>query len=531
MPGQKEQYTSLNHLWRFIVRNRISLTELSIIASVVALLSYVAFAYDLFTNEGRVSAAKETIELDEALLIGVVLLVGFLAFAVRRYHEQKREMLWRQNAERRARELAYQDPLTGLPNRRQFDEALDIAVASPPRSGAVHAVLMLDLNGFKQVNDVYGHDAGDAVLMIVAQRLCQSLREDETIARLGGDEFVVLARHLLGPEAASSIAMRLLESLANPIMVNGVAHNLSAGVGIALLPLDAATAEEAMRKADVALYRAKAERRAAYRFFEEEMDQIIREREQLEKDLKLALDQDQIQPSFRPSRDLRTGAVVGFEVEPQWLCTQGEPLPPERFLPIAAETGLIHTLAMQVWQRACMQALQWPAQVALAISVLPGQMQNPRLAAEILQMLDNTGLAPQRLQMNIAENMVVQDLAAAKALVTPLQAHGVAIVLNHFGTGYSNLYHLSEFHFDQVKIDRRLVERMDQESSAKLVRALVGLGQGLGLKVCADGIAHDDSDSLLDAGVQEGQSGDVPVSGQATLSLVQPAGDEKSPHA
>lgn len=507
-------------LWSFLVRHRTSLTDLGIVAAVVAVLAYLVFAYDVFVSEGRVSAAQQTVELDEALLLGAILLLGLLVFSIRRYREQKREARWRQQAERHARELAYQDPLTGLPNRREFEEALHVAAASPPRAGSVHAVLMIDLNGFKQVNDVYGHDAGDGVLLVVAQRLRRALRDDESIARLGGDEFVVLARHLLGPEAASNIALRLLQSLSDPIQVNGVAHSLSAGIGIALLPLDADSAEEALRKADVALYRAKAERRAAFRFFEEEMDQLIREREQVEQELKQALAHDRIQPCFLPSRDLRSGAVVGFEARPQWIREDGEQMPPERFLPIAAETGLIHALALRLWQQACTIALQWPDAVILALDVLPGQLHNPQLAADILQVLDRTGLAPRRLQVNVAEDMVVQDLAAAKALIAPLQARGVAIALNHFGTGYSNLYHLSEFHFDKVKIDRRLVEHMDQEASAKVVRALVGLSQGLGLKVSADGIARHDHDFLLDVGVQEGQGADTLVSGTNTLELL-----------
>lgn len=512
-------------LGSLIVKHRVSIADMSIIIAVLAVLTYIAYGYDLFVTEGSTSAANQTIELDEMLLLGATLLFGMLVFSIRRYREQKREARRRRRAEQQVRVLAYQDPLTGLPNRRQFEEALQTAAASPPHAGAVHAVLMLDLNGFKQVNDVHGHDAGDAVLLVVAQRLLSALREGESVARLGGDEFVVLAQHLIGPEAASSIALRLLQSLAAPIQADGVTHSLGAGIGIALLPTDAQSVEEAMRKADVALYRAKAERRPAFRFFEEQMDQLVRERERLEQALKQALDQDLIQPYFRPSHDLRSGAVVGFEVTPCWLDAHQEKISPERFLPIAAETGLIHVLAEHVWQRACVIALTWPPNVQLAISVLPGQLQNRQLASEILQILQRAGLPPQRLQLNIDESMVVKDVDAAKALITPLQAQGVHIALDHFGTGYSNLYHLGEFQFDKIKIDRRLVEHMGEESNAKLVRALIGLGQGLGLAVSADGIVdHDGRESLLDSGVHEGQTGNAAVSGQATLGVVAVAG-------
>lgn len=505
-------------LRRALSRHRIGLTELGLLLAAMLVLAYLCFSIDVFVNEDLVGPREQTLELDEVLLLSGALLLGLLAFAVRRYREQRRETRRRTEAEREARALAYQDPLTGLPNRRQFEEALRIAAASPPRAGSMHAVFMLDLNDFKQINDIHGHEAGDAVLVMVAQRLLRAVRTGEMVARLGGDEFVILAQHLLGPEAATSIALRVIHSLADPLVTGGVAHTVGAGIGISLLPNNTDSADEAMRRADVALYRAKAERRSAFRFFEEEMDALVRQRQRMEQALKQALSRGEIQPCFLPSHDLRTGRVTGFDMVPHWVTSDGEQYPPERFLPIAEETGLVHALAAQLLERACATARQWPADVTLAIDVLPGQLRDRQLAEGILKTVRGAGLAPGRLQVDIPENMVVQDMPAARSLIGPLQEAGVRIALDHFGTGYSNLYHIREFRFDKVKIDRRLVEHMDEVANARLVRALVGLGQGLGSVVSADGIASaNESGTLLESGVQEGRTVGLMVSGDRTL--------------
>ena len=489
----------------FIVRHRVSIQDLGLLLAVILVLAYIAFEVDIFMAEGS-TPQQQKIELDEALLLGGILAVGLLIFAIRRNLEQKREMARRVAAERLARELAYQDPLTGLANRRQFEEALHMAVVSPPKAGAAHAVLLLDLNSFKQINDTYGHGAGDQVLVVVAQRLLRAVRDGDLVARLGGDEFVVLSQHLQGPEAATSIALRMIHGLAEPMLIGSNRYEVGAGIGIALLPSDAATAAEALRKADVALYRAKAERRSAFRFFEEDMDRLVREREQMERDLRKAIERDLIQPRFRPSFDLRSGRVVGFEAHPSWTSDSGN-IAPERFLPIAEEVGLIHKLARRLLERACDAAVEWPANVTLSIDVFPGQLKDRELWRTILTVLEAAGLDPDRLEVEITESMIVHDLEAAKAALGPLREAGVRIALDNFGTGYSNLYHMQEFKLDRVKIDRRLIENMDEEEAGKMVKALAGLGHGLGLAVSAEGIPGVvKNSSLLGSGVDEGQA-------------------------
>jgi diguanylate cyclase (GGDEF)-like protein len=398
-----------------------------------------------------------------------------------------------------------------------------MAAASPPKAGATHAVLLLDLNGFKQVNDSHGHGAGDEVLVVVAQRLLRAVREGDLVGRLGGDEFVVLAQHLLGPEAASSIALRIIHGLSEPISAGGNRHDIGAGIGIALLPSDAHTAAEALRKADVALYRAKAERRSAFRFFEEDMDRLVREREQVERDLRNAVAEGLIQPRFRPSFDLRTGNVVGFEALPCWTVA-GVEIPPARFLPVAEEAGLIHELARSLLERACRAAMQWPAHVTLSIDILSGQLDDPELWRTILAILDTAGLSPDRLEVEITESMIVHDLEAAKVALGPLREAGVGIALDNFGTGYSNLYHMQEFKLDRVKIDRRFVENMDEADAAKMIQALAGLGRGLGLAVSAEGVRDESNNSsLLRSGVDEGQASGELVTSEETRRFFEAA--------
>lgn len=501
------------------MRHRVSIQDLGVIVATLLLVAYLAFEIDIFATQADTSLAEQGIELDEALLLGGLLTIGLFCFAIRRYLDQKREMRRRMAAEREARELAFQDPLTGLPNRRQFEEALKMAAASPPAAGSCHAVLMLDLNGFKQVNDTYGHGIGDEVLVVVAQRLLRAVREADLVARLGGDEFVVLAQHLLGPEAAANIALRIIQQFSQAISAGNVQHRIGTGIGIALLPDDGATGGEALRKADLALYRAKAEQ-SNFRFFEEDMDRFVRERVRMERALRSALDQDLIHARFRPSVDLDTGAVLGFEAVPSWTTAEGEEIPSDRFLPIAEETGLVHTIARRVLEEACRTATQWPKNVMLTIDVLQAQLKDRNFASGMLELIGTEGLTPDRLEVDIAESLIVQDLETAKRALTPLRQAGVKIALANFGTGYSNLYHIQELGFDKVKIDRRFVGNLDEEGAAKVVRALAGLGSGFGLSVSADGVGGADASSaLLASGIREGQSSEHALSADAALQF------------
>lgn len=498
---------SVANLMALAKRHRASIQDFTILIAGLAVATFLAFEIDVFATEGSVSRQQETLELDEVLLLGAVLAIGLLVFGIRRYRDQQREMHRRQLAEQHIRELAFQDGLTGLANRRQFDDALKAAIASPPRAGAAHALFLLDLNGFKRINDVYGHQTGDEVLLVVAERLRALAREGDLVARFGGDEFAILALHLVGPEAATNIALRIVTALEADIRIGNFDHRVGAGIGITLIPFDAETVQEAIRKADVALYRAKVERRSALRFFEEDMDRLVQERERLERDLRAAVLARDMRVLYQPSVDLETREVVGFEARAQWMHPELGEVPAERFVPIAEEAGLIHDLAADVLREACLTAVKWPETVILSIDVFPGQLTDRNLASRIAAILTEVGLSPERLEVEITESALVRDMESAQEIFGALRRLGVKIALDNFGTGYSSLYHLRNFKLDKIKIDRSFVESIGSDAeTASIVRALIGLGHGLGLTISAEGIEHPEQRAeLLGSGCQQGQ--------------------------
>jgi diguanylate cyclase (GGDEF)-like protein len=501
-------YTSRSARFRsFVMRHRFAMRDLSIVAVFALVTLYWVYEVDVFENAPGLSTKNATIELDEALLVGGLLALALLAFAWRQYVRQRHETARRVAAEQHARELAYQDGLTGLPNRRRFDEALKEAIGSPPRAGACHGLFLLDLNGFKQINDIHGHGVGDEVLTIVGQRLLAAMRDGDMVARIGGDEFAVLAMHLLGSEAATNVAMRVVDALEAPITAGGSVHRIGTGIGIAMIPQDANTGEEAQRKADVALYRAKAERRSAIRFFEPLMDARVHERSAFVHELRAAVAAGDIKPIFLPIVQLASSEVTGFELKPRWEASDGTVVPAERFIPVAEEAGLMHAIGEDLLRKGCEAAAVWPAHVTLAADVFQSQLKDQLFSAKVVRLLHETGVAPSRLQLEITESALVADPESAGLLLGTLRGAGIRVVLDNFGTGYSSLYHLRNFKLDAVKIDRRFVETMNADhDSASIVTALVGLGRGLGMSVIAEGVAASDQESsLLNQGCETGQ--------------------------
>lgn len=488
------------------MRHRVSLRDLGLIAIIMAAAAFYAYDVDIFREEGQVSRVEYAIETDEQIMIGGILMTAMLVFSIRRYLEQKRETKRRIVAEQEARRLAYQDTLTGLPNRRQFEDALAVAVCSPPKNGASHGLFMLDLNGFKRINDTYGHGRGDELLIIVAQRLLRAVKAEDLVARLGGDEFCVLSRNLSGVDAASGLAARMIETLTDQIVIDGIRHDIGAGIGIAFIPHDADTVSEAFRKADVALYRAKAERRSSLRFFAPEMDKSVREKEDIERLLREALDQERISVRFRPSLDVRTGRVSGFHIMPHIDLKGDAAFDQQRILAVAEETGLSHQIARCTLQLGCDAARSWMADTTLSFDLFAGQIKDDSLSANILDLLRTSGVAPERLEIGIDESMIVHDLQAVRQAIKPMQAAGVKIALANFGTGYSNLYHIQAIKLDKVKIDGRFTDQPSDDRGMKIARALAGLGQGLGMAVSAVGSAMPGyDDALQGAGVDEFQ--------------------------
>jgi diguanylate cyclase (GGDEF)-like protein len=488
------------------MRHRFRFIDLAAVGAATGLALYLGLTFNIFSDAPNVSRKAETLELDEVVLVAAMLFVG-LVWALRRLLRERREAARRAAAEREIRTLAFHDALTGLPNRRQFDDALRAAVAAPPGADAAHGVLMLDLNGFKKVNDVYGHAVGDEVLIHVASRLSRAVRHGDMVARLGGDEFAVLATQLSGPEAATGLALRIIEELQPAIIAGGREHVIGSAIGIALTPQDGADPAELLRKADIALYRAKGLGRSAMRFFEEEMDVHARERDHMERELRKAVEAELIVPFYQPLVDLKSGRVQEFEALARWIHPQMGPIEPTRFIPLAEDCGLIAALTDTLLTRACSDAADWPAGVSLAFNISPVLLHDPGFPLRIMGVLGRSGLSPQRLELEITESALVRDLEAAQTALGALRAAGVRIALDDFGTGYSSLYHLRNFKLDKIKIDRSFVETMATDAdSAAIVRALVGLGAGLGLQVTAEGVETEEQRRLLtDQGCVQGQ--------------------------
>jgi diguanylate cyclase (GGDEF)-like protein len=366
---------------------------------------------------------------------------------------------------------------------------------------------MLDLNGFKQINDVYGHAAGDEALILIGERLLGALRQGDIVARLGGDEFAIVAQHLAGAEAATGVALRISEALAEPFKIGPLVRRIDTGIGICLFPFEGHSPEEIMRRADVALYKAKTERNTALRFFDDDMDRYVRERDFMEHALRAAIAAGEIEPFYQPLVDLQSKDVIGFEALARWTHADLGPIPPERFIPLAEDCGLIRELSDQLLRSACRAAVTWPAHVTLAFNISPVQLQDRGLGLRILAILGETGLSPRRLELEITESALVRDMGAAQEVLGALRQVGVRIALDDFGTGYSSLYHLRNFKLDKIKIDRSFIESMHVErESAEIVNALVGLGRGLGFTITAEGIQKSDQEAeLLAKGCQQGQ--------------------------
>ena len=496
-------------LWTRIVRHRLKLLDGSAVLLVTCLIAFYCFEIDIFAADAE-DGTVNVVTLEELMVIAAVFCAGLTIFALRRLREARRENVARIAAEREARTLSLHDALTGLPNRRAFEDALQVAIGSPPRSGGAHVLLLLDLNGFKRINDLYGHQTGDDVLVQVGGRLARAVRDGDLIARLGGDEFAVLAMHTAGAESATGVANRIMEALAAPIEAAGTEHRVGTAIGIALSPDDGASREDWVRKADVALYRAKAEKalsQSAMRFFETAMDAQAEERDQLERELRIAIAEGTIHPFYQPLVSLDGTGIAGFEALARWQSPVLGDVPPERFVAVAEDAGLIRELTMMLLERACSDATGWPADVTLAFNVSGVVLQQPTFGLEVVQVLARSGLRPERLELEVTESALVRDLEAARVALDALRAIGVRIALDDFGTGYSSLYHLRAFKPDKIKIDRSFVEGMEFDpDNAAIVRALIGLGAGLGAKITAEGVETAEQQALLQSeGCDQGQ--------------------------
>ncbi len=394
-----------------------------------------------------------------------------------------------------AQSLARHDALTGLPNRRVFAEALEAARVQADRGAAPFAVLIIDLDRFKPINDIHGHQAGDDVLREVATRIGSVVRLGDTVSRLGGDEFGVIL-HCVTPDeepfaAAALLADRIVAGVARPISIGDRSVEVGASIGIAVCPIDGTNSEKLLGAADMAMYRAKEGGRGSYRFFEKSMEEALLARIALEEDIRRAVAQEAIQPYYQPLMLLAENRLVGFEVLARWHRPEKGDVSPETFIPVVEKLGLIGELTYSLLRRACLDARDWPPEITIALNVSPKHLGDPLLPVKFLAILSETEFSPKRLEIEITETALIGDLPAARATLIALQDLGIKISLDDFGTGYSSLYNLRELRFDKIKIDRSFVQSMETDvESAKIVHSVIDLAKSLGLPTIAEGIEH-----------------------------------------
>ncbi|MGO4476405.1 EAL domain-containing protein [Massilia sp. 2TAF26] len=402
----------------------------------------------------------------------------------------------RKQAESRLQELATHDTLTGLPNRALLHDRLQHMLANCAPGQAV-AVMFLDLDRFKEVNDSFGHDHGDVLLCEVAARLRRILRPADMVARLGGDEFVVVAACTGGAadagRAAARIAAKLLEALTLPVAVGSQDVVVGASIGISMYPRDAATRELLFQTADTAMYRAKAEGRNRYRFFEPEMTVAARARMALELSLRPALAREEFELHYQPRVDLRSMAVVGMEALIRWRHPQQGMVPPQQFIGIAEETGLINPIGRWVLREACRQTRrlvdEFDRPIRVSVNVSARQLAQPGFVAEVREALADAGLAPSSLELELTESALIEDLQRTAAMLAELQALGVKLAVDDFGTGYSGLAYLRRLPIDVLKLDRSFVLQDDGRISAfDFVKAFVDMAHALQMSVVAEGV-------------------------------------------
>ncbi|MFY8210384.1 MAG: putative bifunctional diguanylate cyclase/phosphodiesterase [Caulobacter sp.] len=385
--------------------------------------------------------------------------------------------------------LAHFDPLTDLPNRVLFQKSLSEALARRSRKGDALAVHFVDLDRFKTVNDTLGHPLGDALLKIAAERLRGCVREGDTVARLGGDEFAVVQTGLDDGNGATRLAARIVEAMAAPFDLQGHHVVIGASVGVSLAPTDGDDADELLKKADMALYRAKADGRGAYHFFERAMDEQLQARRALELDLRRALQAGEFELVYQPLYHLGAERVTGCEALLRWYHPERGTVSPADFIPLAEEIGLIVQLGEWVLRRACAEAANWPEHVRLAVNLSPAQFRDRGLVRTVVSALAASGLSANRLELEITESVLLQDNAANMTMLHDLKALGVRISMDDFGTGYSSLSYLRSFPFDKIKIDQTFVRDILHDSDAMaIIKAVLDLGASMGVTTTAEGV-------------------------------------------
>jgi len=424
---------------------------------------------------------------------GFALLTGFALRYIRRSAAKIAE------GEDRLRHLAMHDPLSGLPNRTYFGERLAAVLADTHRDGTNAAVLAIDLDHFKDINDTLGHHIGDGLISVVAQRLVNAVRHEDLVARLGGDEFAIITSEAPDHSAIEGFAARLISVLRAPYSINGHTLLIGASIGIAMIDRRTSDAADIMRRADVALYRAKNEGRSRACIYDANMDADLRERKQLEVDLRTAIEEDGLSVAYQPIMNASGEKMTGVEALCRWNHPVRGNVPPTDFIPIAEGSELIIPLGEWVLRKACLEAKPWTG-LTVAVNVSPLQFRRQDFVEVIERILTETGIDPHRVELELTESTLLGNVEEAEKAMHRLKALGVRFALDDFGTGYSSLLYLRSFPFDRIKIDRSFVRSIETAAdAASIVHAIVSLGRGLGMKVTAEGVETAEQQLFLRA--------------------------------
>ena len=434
---------------------------------------------------------------DPALTNAVLLNIALLVFGWRRYNDLHREVAQRRKAEALARQLAETDPLTGCFNRRSGSPAIEALCAEAAATGREVAVLLIDIDKFKQVNDLNGHQAGDTMLIEIATRMQALLPEHGVLARIGGDEFVCAVPFTIDDRASiERFAAQLIEELSMPVLDGERPIQTTVSLGIASSRNDDGStvdggSDKLMHRADIAMYHAKKRGRNRFYWFKPQMENELRFRHELEAGIRRGIAAGEFVPYYEQQVDLETSELVGFEMLARWLSPQFGLVSPETFIPVAEEMDLIGELSEDLIRQALRDARAWHPKLTLSVNISPIQLRDPWFAQKLLKLLVDAGFPPERLEIEITESCLHDNIGAVRAAVISLKNQGVRISLDDFGTGYSSLSQLRSLPFDRLKIDRSFVAELARDDASRdLVKAIVSLGRGLTLPVTAEGVEN-----------------------------------------
>jgi diguanylate cyclase (GGDEF)-like protein len=451
-------------------------------------------------NYGATLAARDHQELTRlhwtfSSIVGCLILFGIALIGLLARHNNLLERTYRKMGMLAAdlTHLAHHDPLTGLANRALFQERLEQLLEKSRGDGSALAVLYLDLDLFKNVNDTLGHETGDQLLKTVATRIRGCGQHDSVIARLGGDEFAILMGVTNVAHECSTLASRIVKELGSIYDIDGHEIVIGTSIGIASTELGASSPEQLLKQADTALYRAKADGRGTFRFFEPEMDAELQARRGLEVDLRKAMAKDELYLVFQPQVGLQANKITGFEALLRWQHPMRGLISPAEFIPIAEDIGLIASLSDWIINEACKTAVTWPENIKVAVNVSPIQFRNRTLLPCVRKALTRTGLDPSRLELELTESALLEENETTVAALHELRKLGVSIALDDFGTGYSSLSYLRSFPFNKIKIDQSFVRELStQPDCIVIVQSIVSLGNGLGMAITAEGVETEE---------------------------------------